>query len=63
MEKAGQIRSVDKESGVVVYVERKVAIRMKGKEPQYIIDPRPEVISRHFDTREQEVKQLLAQYS
>ncbi len=63
MEKAGQIRSIDKESGVVVYVERKVAIRMKGKEPQYIIDPRPEVISRHFDTREQEVKQLLAQYS
>lgn len=63
MEKAGQIRSVDKETGIVVYVERKVAVRLKGKEPQYIIDPRPEVISRHFEEQEQKVNQLIAQYS
>lgn len=63
MEKAGKIRSVDKESGIVVYVERKVAVRMRGEEPKYIIDPRPEVISRHFEGKEKEVRQLLAQYS
>lgn len=63
MEKQGQIRSVDKDSGIVVYVERKVAIRLKGQQPKYIINPTPEVISRHFDSNEQQVKQLVAQYS
>ena len=62
MEKAGQIRSVDKETGVVVYVERKVAVRLKGDQPKYIIDPTPEVIKRHFEDQ-QEVEQLVDRYS
>lgn len=63
MEKVGQICFVDKEFGVVVYVECKVVICMKGKELQYIIDLRLEVISCYFDIKEQEVKQFLVQYS
>lgn len=63
MEKAGRIRSVDKESGVVVYVERKVAFRLKGDQPRYIIDPTNKIISQYFEDREQEVKKLIARYS
>ncbi|MEQ8704443.1 MAG: hypothetical protein RIC19_11010 [Phaeodactylibacter sp.] len=63
MEKAGQIRSVDKESGIVVYVERKVAFRLKGDQTRYIIDPTKEAISRYFENQEQEVRALIAQYS
>lgn len=63
LEREGRIRSVNQDSGIVVYVERKVAVRIKGEDPLYIIDPRPEVINRHFKGQEQEVMQLIERYS
>ena len=63
LEREGRIRSVDQDSGIVVYVERKVAVRIKGKDPLYIIDPRPEVINRHFKRQGQEIMQLIERYS
>lgn len=63
LEKSGKVRSVNKEEGVIVYAERKVAIRLKdGGKPKYIINPTPESIELHFKNSQQEVRQLLAKY-
>ena len=65
LESSGKIRSVDKETGIIVYVERKVAIRLRnqGDRPLYMIDPTPKAISQYFEKQEQKVRQLVARYS
>ena len=61
---AGEVKSVNEESGVIVYTERQMAFRVKvaNNEYRYIIDPTDKALNVHFPNKRKEVEQLIDKY-
>ena len=61
---AGEVKSVNEESGVIVYTERQMAFRVKvaNNEYRYIIDPTDKALNIHFPNKRKEVEQLIDKY-
>ena len=64
LQKSGQVKSVNKDSGVIVYSERRLAfqVKMDDGEYRYIIDPTSKALNRHFPNKIKEVQQLIQKY-
>ena len=61
---AGEVKSVNEDSGVIVYSERQMAFRVKmaDGEYRYIIDPTDKALNVHFPKKRKEVEQLIEKY-
>lgn len=64
LEKKGKIRSVNMETGVVVYAERRTAFRLldEGDKTRYIIDPSPEALQAYLGNKTKQAQQLMTKY-
>lgn len=63
-QKAGEVKSVNEESGVIVYTVRSMAFEVKtgDGEYRYIIDPTEKALNVHFLNKRREVRQLMEKY-
>ncbi|MCB9296889.1 MAG: hypothetical protein H6559_27790 [Lewinellaceae bacterium] len=61
---AGEVKSVNEDSGIIVYTERQMAFRVKmaDGEYRYIIDPTEKALNVHFPNKRKEVERLVAKY-
>ncbi|MCO6477291.1 MAG: hypothetical protein J5I94_11750 [Phaeodactylibacter sp.] len=61
---AGEVKSVDEDSGIIVYTVRRAAFEVKtdNGEYRYIIDPTEKALNVHFPNKRKEVQQLMEKY-
>ncbi len=61
---AGEVKSVDEDSGIIVYTVRRVAFEVKtdNGEYRYIIDPTEKALNVHFPNKRKEVQMLMEKY-
>ena len=61
---AGEVKSINEESGVIVYTVRRMAFEVKAGdgEYRYIIDPTEKALNVHFPNKRKEVERLVAKY-
>lgn len=61
---AGEVKSVNEDSGIIVYTERQMAFRVKiaDGEYRYIIDPTEKALNVHFPNKRKEVERLMEKY-
>ncbi|MCB9263594.1 MAG: hypothetical protein H6558_01065 [Lewinellaceae bacterium] len=63
-QKAGEVKSVNEDSGIIVYTVRRIAFEVKTDdgEYRYIIDPTEKALNVHFPNKRKEVQQLIDKY-
>lgn len=61
---AGEVKSVDEDSGIIVYTVRRMAFEVKtdNGEYRYIIDPTDKALNVHFPNKRKEVQMLMEKY-
>lgn len=61
---AGEVKSINEESGVIVYTVRRMAFEVKAGdgEYRYIIDPTEKALNVHFPNKRKEVQMLMEKY-
>lgn len=61
---AGEVKSVNEDSGIIIFTERQMAFRVKMADGgyRYIIDPTEKAINVHFPNNRKEVERLIGKY-